>query len=143
MRLQDRIAAEVAQAHAQAVAAAGRVIEAENGLKESLDSVEKNFEGLNQTKRLGGDVILLVIRPQEVVAAIQALAAAYADYYGAVGDANRAQFRLYRALGHPAKQILQPEAPCPAPAPSPRWEPVSPTSHLATQSTPAKVGQVR
>jgi len=143
MRLQDRIAAEVAQAHAQAVAAAGRVIEAESGLKESLDSVEKNFEGLNQTKRLGGDVILLVIRPQEVVAAIQALAAAYADYYVAVGDANRAQFRLYRALGHPAKQILQPEAPCPAPAPSPRWEPVSATSHLATQSTPAKLAKER
>ncbi|MFL5244005.1 MAG: TolC family protein [Gemmataceae bacterium] len=111
MRLQDRIAAEVAQAHAQTVSASARVIEAESGLKEALDSVEKNFQGLSQTKRLGGDVILLVVRPQEVVAAIQALAAAYTDYYGAVGDANRAQFRLYRALGHPAKQILQPQAP--------------------------------
>ena len=43
------------------------------------------------------------MRPQEAVAAVQALAQAYADYYGAVADANRAQFRLYRALRRPAR----------------------------------------
>jgi len=37
------------------------------------------------------------------VAAIQAMAQANADYYGAIGDSNRAQFRLYRALGQPAE----------------------------------------
>ena len=37
--------------------------------------------------------------------AIQALAQAYNDYYGAVGDYNRAQFRLYRALGNPAQFV--------------------------------------
>jgi hypothetical protein len=50
-------------------------------------------------------VILLAIRPQEVVAAIQALAQAYNDYYGAVADYNRAQFRLYRALRQPAQAL--------------------------------------
>jgi outer membrane protein TolC len=47
----------------------------------------------------------LIIRPQEVVAAIQSLAQAYTDYYGAIGDYNRAQFQLYRALGHPAQLV--------------------------------------
>ena len=40
---------------------------------------------------------------EEVVAAIQALSQAYLDYYGAVADSNRAQFRLYRALGQPSQ----------------------------------------
>ncbi len=100
-RLQDRIAAEVVQAHAQAQAAAARIVEAEAGLKDALFSVDKNFEGLTQTKRVGENVILLVIRPQEAVASLQALVQAYLDFYGAVADFNRAQFRLYRALGNP------------------------------------------
>jgi outer membrane protein TolC len=104
-RTQDRIAAEIVQAHAQARSAAQRFEEAEAGLKDAVDSVEKNFAGLSQTKRLGGEVILLVIRPQEVVAAVQALALAYNDYYGAVADFDRSQFRLYRALGHPAQAL--------------------------------------
>jgi hypothetical protein len=77
----------------------------ETGLKDAVESANKNFEGLGQTKTAGGRVIVLVIRPQEVVAAIQALAQAYGDYYGAVADFNRAQFRLYRALGQPAQLL--------------------------------------
>jgi hypothetical protein len=38
-----------------------------------------------------------------VVAAVQALGQAYSDYYAAVADYNRGQFRLYRALGQPAQ----------------------------------------
>jgi outer membrane protein TolC len=111
-RTQDRVAAEVVQAYAQAQAAADRVREAETGLKHAVDSVRKNFEGLKQTRR-AGDVILLVIRPQEVVAAVQALAQAYNDYYGAVADYDRAQFRLYRALGHPAQALTGDGHACP------------------------------
>ncbi len=103
-RVQDRVAAEVAQAHAQARSAAARVADAEDELKNAADSAEKNFEGLGQTRR-SGNLIVLVIRPQEVVAAVQALAQAYGSYYGALGDHNRAQFRLYRALGHPARAL--------------------------------------
>src|SRR6516165_387307 len=72
-RLQDQVAAEVAQAYAQAQSAASRLTKAERGLKNAVDSANKNFQGLGQTKTAGGKVILLVIRPQEVVAAIQAL----------------------------------------------------------------------
>jgi hypothetical protein len=48
-----------------------------------------------------------VIRPQEVVAALQTVAQAYTDYYSAVADYDRAQFRLYHALGHPAQNVAE------------------------------------
>jgi hypothetical protein len=51
-------------------------------------------------------VLLLVIRPQEVVAANQALQQALNDYYGAVADYDRAQFRLHRALGRPPQAVI-------------------------------------
>jgi outer membrane protein TolC len=104
-KTQDRIAAEVSQAYAQAQEAALRIKEAETGLKLAADSVQQNFEGLSQTRRLGGELVLLVIRPQEVVAAIGALAQATNAYYGAVADYDRAQFRLYHALGQPAQLL--------------------------------------
>jgi hypothetical protein len=42
-----------------------------------------------------------------VVAAIQALGRAYSNYYAAIADYDRAQFRLYRALGEPAQYVSQ------------------------------------
>jgi outer membrane protein TolC len=116
-RLQDQVAAEVAQADAQARSAASRLGKAERELRDAVESADKNFEGLGQTKTAGGRVIILVIRPQEVVAAIQALVLAYNDYYGAVADYNRAQFRLYRALGQPAQLLAGQGPPDTAPAP--------------------------
>jgi hypothetical protein len=74
-------------------------------LKEAAETVKTNLEGLSQTRRVG-DTLVLVFRPQEVVAAVQALDQAYRDYFGAIADANRAQFRLYRALGHPAQCVI-------------------------------------
>jgi hypothetical protein len=64
LRLQDRVAAEVAQAHAQGQEAAARVKEAEAGLKEAIDSVNQNFEGLKQTKCAGANLLIVVIRPR-------------------------------------------------------------------------------
>jgi hypothetical protein len=58
-----------------------------------------------------------VFRPQEAVAAVAALDQAYRDYFAAVGDQNRAQFQLYRALGHPA-QCLATAATPPATLPA-------------------------
>lgn len=107
LQTQDRIAAEVVQAHAQLQEAAARIIDAEGGLKDATESADKNLEGLNQTRRVG-DVLLLIIRPQEVVAAIQALQQALGDYYAAVADYDRAQFRLHRALGRPPQSIQVP-----------------------------------
>jgi outer membrane protein TolC len=116
-RTQDRVAAEVAQAYAQAQSAAVRAEEAESGVRDALDSVDKNFEGLGQTKQ-AGNLILLVIRPQEAVAAVQALARAYSRYYGTVADYNRSQFRLYHALGQAAQLVSGQVLACPAPPPS-------------------------
>jgi outer membrane protein TolC len=113
-RVQDQVAAEVAQAYAQALSAASRLGKAENGLKDAVESANKNFAGLGQTKNVAGQPIILVIRPQEVVAAVQALAFAYNDYYGAVADYNRAQFLLYRALGQPAQLLTAQGGDCPA-----------------------------
>jgi outer membrane protein TolC len=102
-RIQDRIAAEVVQSHAQIQAASARLSEAEIAVKDAIDSANKNLEGLGQTVSAGK--LILLIRPLEAVAAVQALAQAYANYYGAVADYDRAQFRLYRALGHPAQSL--------------------------------------
>jgi len=40
------------------------------------------------------------------VAAVQVLGQAYDDYYATVADYDRAQFRLYHALGHPPRRSL-------------------------------------
>jgi hypothetical protein len=103
-RIQDLIAAEVAQAHAQVVAAAVRVQRAEVGLKAAVASYEGNVKGLSETVR-AGDLLVLVVRPQEAVAALQQLQQAYINYYTSANDYNRAQFQLFRALGYPAQSL--------------------------------------
>ena len=111
LRTQDRVAAEVTQAVARAKRSAIRVKEAEAGVRDAVDTAERNLTGLGSTKRVG-EQLLLVFRPQEAVASVAALEQAYRDYYAAVADSNRAQFRLYRALGHPAQGLnLAPGAP--------------------------------
>jgi outer membrane protein TolC len=114
-RVQDRVAAEVVQAHAQASRAFNRVGQAEEELINAVETAEKNVEGLSQTRRLG-EVLVLVFRPQEVVASLQALDQAYRDYFGAVADFNRAQFRLYRAMGQPAQRLITSQQAPPPPA---------------------------
>jgi outer membrane protein TolC len=127
-RIQDRVAAEVAREYASAHLAVRRVEVAEQGMRSARKSADKNLAALSEAKGVGNQLVTLV-RPQEVVAAIQALAQAYADYYGAVADANRAQFRLYRALGQPAQYLIRDEplsppcAPAPLPDPSPEHLP--------------------
>ncbi len=102
-RIQDHIAAEVVQSHAQVQSASARLSEAEIGVKDAIESANSNLEGVGQTQGTGK--LVLLIRPQEAVAAVQALAQAYADYYSSVAEYDRAQFRLYRALGQPAQSL--------------------------------------
>jgi len=104
LRTQDRIAAEVVQAHSQLKRSANRLKAAAEGLINAAETAEKNLRGIVPGKRIG-DQLVLIFRPQEAVAAVAALDQAYRDYYAAVGDHNRAQFRLYRALGHPAQGL--------------------------------------
>ena len=101
-RIQDRVAAEVAQAHAQLESATVRVSKAEIGLKEAQVNFAGNLKGMSETTRFG-DILTLVNRPQEVVSALQQLSRAYDNYFQSVNDYNRAQFRLFRAMGYPAE----------------------------------------
>jgi outer membrane protein TolC len=105
-RVQDRVAAEVVQAYGLVQTAAARVQDAKIEVKQARQSVAQNLLGVEQTKTTDGRPITLVVRPQEVVAAIDALYQAYVDFYGAVADFNRAQFQLYHALGQPAQELL-------------------------------------
>ncbi len=108
-RIQDFVAAETARAHAQLQSAVVRVGKAETGVKEAQINFAGNVKGLSETTRFG-DLLVLVKRPQEAVAALQQLARAYDNYFTSANDYNRAQFRLYRALGYPAS-ILACERP--------------------------------
>jgi outer membrane protein TolC len=103
-QIQDQVAAEVTQAHAQVVAGAIRVQRAEAGLKAALASYDGNLKGLSQTVR-AGELLQLVNRPQEVVAALQQLQQAYINYYTSTNDYNRAEFQLYRAMGYPSQGV--------------------------------------
>ncbi|HEX4143504.1 MAG TPA: TolC family protein [Pirellulales bacterium] len=105
-RVQDNVAAEIARIHAELDAAAARIPEAEAGVKQAQISFAGNLKGLSQTTRFG-DLLTLINRPQEVVAALQQLSTAYENYFAAVNDFNRSQFRLYHALGYPAGIIAE------------------------------------
>jgi outer membrane protein TolC len=129
-RIQDRVAAEISQAYDQAQLASRRVELAEKGTQFALKSADENLVGLGQTKN-AGNVVLLLVRPQEAVAAVQALAQAYTDYYTAVADANRAQFRLYRALGQPAECLVQ-GCESPTIVPPAALAPAPPTTPIVT-----------
>ena len=100
--IQDRVAQEVVQAEAELEAAAAQVGEAAAEVKEAIVTYQGNVKGLGQTVG-AGDLLLPIIRPQEAVAALQALIRAYGNYYAAVNSYNRAEFRLYHALGYPSR----------------------------------------
>ncbi|HEY2839316.1 MAG TPA: hypothetical protein VGJ26_09215 [Pirellulales bacterium] len=103
-KVQDQVAAEVVQAKADVDSAVLRVTQADTGLRQALTSFKGNLQGLGQTQRFG-DVLSLVNRPQEAVSALQQLQQAYVNYYRTVADYNRAQFRLYYAMGFPAEEL--------------------------------------
>ena len=111
------MAKEVTQTWADLRCASRRVGQAERELQQALISAAKNLEGLGETKRVAGNIRLLVIRPLEAVVALQALNEAYYHYFGAVADYNRAEFELYRALGNPAQALGDDLPPTTPPAP--------------------------
>ena len=111
-RVEDLVAAEIARAHAQLESATKRVAQAEIGLKEAQTTFAGNLKGMSETTRFG-DLLVLVNRPQEVVAALQQLSRGYDNYYLSVNDYNRAQFRLFRALGYPAEILACERSPGP------------------------------
>jgi outer membrane protein TolC len=103
-RLQDQVAAEVVQAHAQVQSALFRISKSESEVKEAQTTYEGNLKAIRETTRFG-DRLRLVNRPLEVVVALQQLARAYDNYFVSVSDYNKAQFQLYWALGYPASVL--------------------------------------
>jgi outer membrane protein TolC len=100
--VQDRVAAEVARAHAQVKWSAVRAREAETQLQQAQINFAGNLRGLEETSRIE-KALVLVIRPQEAVASLRQLYRAYENYFATVNEYNRAQFRLFRAMGYPAE----------------------------------------
>jgi len=131
LRTQDRVTAEVVQTHTQLRRAANRLTAAEDGVTNAVETVEKSLRGLVPGKRGPGGGVVLIVRPQEAVAAVSALGQAYRDYYVAVADHNRAQFRLYRALGHPAQDLTAMPAVSPVASPTTQAPVVQPPQHPA------------
>ena len=100
--LQDRVAEEVVQAHAQAEGTKAEIAEAEKAVIEADITFAGSLNGLLQI-RGAGNLLQPVSRPQEAVAALQQLNRAYDGYFAAVADYNRAQFQLFHALGYPSR----------------------------------------
>jgi outer membrane protein TolC len=127
-----RVRAEVTQALARLETARTRVPQTEEGLRQATESADKNFIGLRETTRPAGELLRLVVRPQEVVAALIALNVAFEQYSSAVNEYNAAQFELYRALGQPAQWVTSQPSQLPLiprdrrPAPTPAIGPVAP-----------------
>jgi outer membrane protein TolC len=100
-RVQDRVAAEVVQAHARVQAAVIRINRAEIEVQQALATFTGNLKAIRQTTDFGGRLVL-VNRPLEAVDSLRQVTRAYENYFVSVGDYNKAQFQLYRALGYPA-----------------------------------------
>jgi outer membrane protein TolC len=134
-----RVKSEVAQALARLQTARLRVVQTDEGVRQAIESADKNFIGLRETTRPAGELLRLVVRPQEVVAAIIALDTAYGQYAPAVAEYNTAQFELYRALGQPAQWVTSLTWKPPAvPANSSRPPPLAPGT-----AGPAPTGATR
>ncbi len=118
-RAQDRIAAEVATAFAQVRTAAQRLNTAEPALKAALERSQKNTS------------------PQETTSALQALSQANTEFFAAVAEYNRAQFRLYCVLGHPNQCLANPVPQAPLAA-----MPLSPTPEMKPSAQPAPLASV-
>jgi outer membrane protein TolC len=103
--VQDRVAQDVVQAHAVLEAATVQVDRTASAVKEAVITYQGTLTGIGQTRGTG-EVLQLVNRPQEAVAALIQLNRAYGTFYIAVNDYNRAQFQLYRALGYPAQVLV-------------------------------------
>jgi hypothetical protein len=96
MKLQDRVASQVVRAEKARIATARQLQRAALTLPEALESLSLNLKNIRRGAGLPG-----ATRPIEVLQPIQALAQARTDYLNAVLAHNRAQFRLYWALGQP------------------------------------------
>jgi outer membrane protein TolC len=95
-RVEAQVANDVVTAYKARTAAAQAMDDARESVTEAIESHELNLTNIRRGAGLPG-----ATRPIEVLQPIQALAQARADYLDAVLAYNRAQFRLFRAIGQP------------------------------------------
>jgi outer membrane protein TolC len=103
-RTQDKVAADVTEAHANLQSATARVSQADRSLRTAITAYNGNVEGLRHTTRYG-DVLVTIYRPQEVVYALRLMKLAFDEYFTTVAEYNRAEFELFHALGYPSHEI--------------------------------------
>ena len=96
VRVRARVANDVVAAYELRTAAASQVEDAREAVDEGRESLDLNLANIRRGAGLPG-----ATRPIEVLQPIQALAQARAEYLDAVLAFNRAQFRLFHALGCP------------------------------------------
>jgi outer membrane protein TolC len=95
-RVQAQVANDVVASSEARAAASAEIEEARESVAEARESLELNLANIRRGAGLPG-----ATRPIEVLQPIQALAQARVEYLNAVLAYNRAQFRLYHALGRP------------------------------------------
>lgn len=91
IRVMDRVAREIVEAHGQLLARTNRVAATKAAIRTAVDSYDRNLVRIRQGHGL----------PIEALQSVQALDAARQAYLDAVLDYNEAQLRLYRGLGWP------------------------------------------
>jgi outer membrane protein TolC len=96
--LLDLIAREVVETHTQVQNRKRQLEVAQNAVKVSRTSYDRNLERIQNVQGL----------PLEVLQSIQALAQAQREYLRVVTDYNSAQFALQRALGWPSGLYVAP-----------------------------------
>lgn len=97
--LASTVAAQVVASYSTADVARRELAAAQEAVRSARESYIQNEIGV---RRAPGQ-----FRPIELLQAIQALARARQDYLRVVVEYNRAQFRLFTALGHPPLCALQ------------------------------------
>lgn len=108
--LEARVSAEVMEAFSVAFARRREMASAQRAVAAARDSYRLNEERVRRAPEQG--------RPIELLQAIQALNRARLEYLQVVADYNRAQFRLYTALGTPPLCALQSAADLPITEPT-------------------------
>jgi outer membrane protein TolC len=94
LKVENQVAADVVAAYKSRLAASRWMAQAAPAVTKALESWRLNLLNIRR-----GAGLPAATRPIEVLQPIQALAQARSDYVNAVLAHNRAQFRLYRAIG--------------------------------------------
>jgi outer membrane protein TolC len=103
--LENNVAAQIVTASSFADARRRELAPAQTAVESARESYKLNLDRVRRAPEQA--------RPIELLQAIQALQRSQADYLNVIADYNRAQFRLYTALGSPPQCALDETTPIP------------------------------